>query len=122
VSARICTVQYQGCHQKVSENNVPEVYRAQFKVTHRTINRIDYRSAFLACRTNRIDLNILYDEDPQLFNDHVDTFLSQVHEVDHINLFLSNLRNEDVTVTMYPKVGARPEASAAAATPTTSPR
>lgn len=65
--------------------------------------RVDYRSAFLACRTNRIDLNILYDEDPQLFIDNVDTFLSQVHEVDHINLFLSNLRNEDVTVTMYPK-------------------
>ncbi|KAI9287321.1 IKI3 family-domain-containing protein [Umbelopsis sp. AD052] len=82
------------------------------------IKKIDYRSAFLACRTNRIDLNILYDEDPQLFNDNVDTLLSQVHEVDYINLFLSNLRNEDVTVTMYPKVGTVPEASAA--TPSTS--
>lgn len=68
--------------------------------------RVDYRSAFLACRINRIDLNILYDEDPQLFIDNVDTFLSQVHEVDHINLFLSNLRNEDVTVTMYPKTSS----------------
>ncbi|KAM3588825.1 putative elongator complex protein 1 [Umbelopsis sp. WA50703] len=70
------------------------------------IERIDYRSAFLDCRTNRIDLNILYDENPKLFMDNAETILSQVHEVDHINLFLSNLRNEDVTVTMYPKAGA----------------
>ncbi|KAJ2960629.1 hypothetical protein NQZ79_g4082 [Umbelopsis isabellina] len=70
------------------------------------IDRIDYRSAFLDCRTNRIDLNILYDENPQLFKDNAEVILSQVHEVDHINLFLSNLRNEDVTVTMYPKAGA----------------
>jgi elongator complex protein 1 len=69
-------------------------------------SRIDYRSAFLDCRTNRIDLNILYDENPKLFMDNAETILSQVHEVDHINLFLSNLRNEDVTVTMYPKAGA----------------
>ncbi|KAI8061443.1 IKI3 family-domain-containing protein [Gongronella butleri] len=65
------------------------------------VKALDYRAAFVTCRRNRIDLNILFDENPQQFFDNVALFVKQVNEVDYLNLFLSNLRNEDVTKTMY---------------------
>jgi elongator complex protein 1 len=63
--------------------------------------RLRYRAAFLACRRHRIDLNILYDHDPTSFRDHLAEFVSQVKDVDYLNLFLSGLKDEDVTTTMY---------------------
>ncbi|KAI8385764.1 IKI3 family-domain-containing protein [Blakeslea trispora] len=69
------------------------------------LKALNFRSAFIACRKNRIDLNILYDDDPQRFIDHVHAFVEQVFEVDYLNLFLSNLRNEDTLVTMYRRGG-----------------
>ncbi|CAH1762567.1 10141_t:CDS:10, partial [Entrophospora sp. SA101] len=65
------------------------------------LNRFDYLSAFIACRKHRIDLNILYDHAPNLFLKNVQSFVTQIANVDFLNLFLSNLRNEDVIQTMY---------------------
>ncbi|KAL0073450.1 IKI3 family-domain-containing protein [Phycomyces blakesleeanus] len=69
------------------------------------IKNLNYRSAFIACRRNRIDLNILYDENPQQFFENIERFVEQISEVDYLNLFLSNLRNEDTTTTMYRRRG-----------------
>ncbi|RUP46125.1 hypothetical protein BC936DRAFT_147332 [Jimgerdemannia flammicorona] len=66
------------------------------------IDRSDYRAAFLACRKHRVDLNILFDYSPSLFLEKIGTFVAHLQEVDFLNLFLSSLRNEDVTITMYP--------------------
>lgn len=65
-----------------------------------------YRAAFLLCRRHRIDLNILHDHDPDAFVANLRDFVSQVKDVDYLNLFLSGLKDEDVTKTMYkPLVG-----------------
>jgi elongator complex protein 1 len=69
------------------------------------LKALNFRSAFVACRKNRIDLNILYDDSPERFVEHIRTFIEQVSEVDYLNLFLSNLRNEDTLVTMYRRGG-----------------
>lgn len=69
------------------------------------LKMLNFRSAFIACRKNRIDLNILYDDNPERFVEHIRTFIKQVSEVDYLNLFLSNLRNEDTLVTMYRRGG-----------------
>ncbi|CAG8433717.1 10419_t:CDS:10 [Diversispora eburnea] len=69
------------------------------------LNQLDYKSAYIDCRKHRIDLNILYDHSPETFLKNVRSFVLQVEKVDYLNLFLSNLRNEDVTLTMYPPVG-----------------
>lgn len=69
------------------------------------LKALNFRSAFVACRKNRIDLNILYDDSPERFLEHIRTFIEQVSEVDYLNLFLSNLRNEDTLVTMYRRGG-----------------
>jgi len=65
------------------------------------VYRKRYRAAFLACRRHRIDLNILFDHDPSSFQANLADFVAQVKEVDHLNLFLSGLKDEDVTATMY---------------------
>ncbi|GAA6031547.1 hypothetical protein JCM8097_006514 [Rhodosporidiobolus ruineniae] len=60
-----------------------------------------YRSAFLTSRRHRIDLNLLYDHSPASFRANIREFVDQVKEVEHLNLFLSGLKEEDVGRTMY---------------------
>ncbi|KAG0045887.1 hypothetical protein BGZ83_008909 [Gryganskiella cystojenkinii] len=75
-------------------------------VTRDALDKCDFRTAFVTCRKNRIDLNILYDHNPKVFMENVPEFVKQVKEVDYLNLFLSFLRNEDVTQTLYPLSGS----------------
>ncbi|KII95516.1 hypothetical protein PLICRDRAFT_96071 [Plicaturopsis crispa FD-325 SS-3] len=51
----------------------------------------NYRKAFFACRKHRIDLNVLVEHDEAGFLDHLDAFVDQIDEVDHINLFLTSI-------------------------------
>ncbi|KAF8522598.1 IkappaB kinase complex IKAP component [Hysterangium stoloniferum] len=55
------------------------------------VERRDYRTAFLACRKHRVDLNVLVQLDPDAFENNVDSFVEQLDDVDYINLFLSGL-------------------------------
>lgn len=52
----------------------------------------DYSRAFSHCRTQRVDLNLLYDHRPAQFLANVGLFLDQVKETSYIDLFLSSLR------------------------------
>ncbi|KAK5629375.1 hypothetical protein RRF57_005090 [Xylaria bambusicola] len=65
------------------------------------IEALDYARAFAFCRTQRVDMNILYDHKPTQFLSHIGLFLDQVQDIANIDLFLSSLRDEDVTQTMY---------------------
>ncbi|CAN8103768.1 unnamed protein product [Discula destructiva] len=65
------------------------------------INQKAYGKAFLHCRTQRVDMNILYDHRPEQFLPNVGLFLDQLNDVSHIDLFLASLREDDVTKTMY---------------------
>ncbi|KAJ2448677.1 putative elongator complex protein 1 [Coemansia sp. RSA 2336] len=67
----------------------------------RHLDAREYRQALLTCRTNRIDMNILYDHAPATFMTDLDDFVKQVDDPDLLNLFVSGLRDEDVTKTMY---------------------
>jgi elongator complex protein 1 len=68
-------------------------YSAHFVTRFRlwVTTRGNYRKAFLTCRKHRIDLNVIVDRDPKLFTDRLSSFIEQVHDVDYINLFLTNL-------------------------------
>ncbi|KAJ7252430.1 IKI3 family-domain-containing protein [Mycena haematopus] len=50
-----------------------------------------YRKAFLSCRKHRIDLNALVEHDYATFLANLPLFIEQVHEVDHISLFLTGV-------------------------------
>ena len=57
-----------------------------------SIDAKQYKRAFLACRKNRMDLNILHDHNPAQFLSNVPLFIRQLHKLEHVDLFLSQLR------------------------------
>lgn len=65
------------------------------------IKQKNYKDAFITCRTHRIDLDILHDYEPELFFNNVETFINQISKVEYLDLFVSCLHEEDVTVTKY---------------------
>uniref|UniRef100_A0A8C5CZZ2 Elongator complex protein 1 n=1 Tax=Gadus morhua TaxID=8049 RepID=A0A8C5CZZ2_GADMO len=64
---------------------------------------LKFRDAFECMRKLRINLNFMYDHNPKVFLENVETFITQLNSINHINLFLTELREEDTTGTMYPR-------------------
>ena len=56
------------------------------------VEQKEYGTAFATCRTQRVDMNILYDHRPSQFLENVDLFLDQVKDFANIDLFLSTLK------------------------------
>lgn len=65
------------------------------------IDRKDYRSAFLTCRSQMVDMNIIHDYAPEQFMENIVLFVEQVKRVDFVDEFLSRLNEEDVSQTLY---------------------
>ncbi|CZR59702.1 related to killer toxin insensitive protein 3 [Phialocephala subalpina] len=72
------------------------------------IDEKNYKKAFTHCRTQRVDMNILYDHAPEQFLANVPLFIDQVKKITYIDLFLSSLREEDVTQSMYKETRVTP--------------
>lgn len=70
------------------------------KLKHALLN-LEYGLAISMARTHRIDLNLIFDHDPDTFLAHCEEFVSRVNSAEYIDLFLSQLRNEDVTQTIF---------------------
>jgi hypothetical protein len=70
------------------------------RVVRQHLDEAHYRSAFIACRKHRIDLNLLHDHNPEAFMQNLSTFVGEVREVDYLNFFLSSLR-----CAIYPSMG-----------------
>ncbi|KAJ5232465.1 hypothetical protein N7468_005421 [Penicillium chermesinum] len=83
--------------------NIETIYpRALVLAGIRTfIDQKKYRSAFNACRSQMVDMNILHDYAPQQFMENVALFIDQVKKVDFIDDFLSRLSEDDVSQTLY---------------------
>ncbi|XP_061580732.1 elongator complex protein 1 [Cololabis saira] len=71
------------------------------------LDSLRFRDAFESMRKLRINLNLIYDHNPQVFLENIGTFITQLGSISHINLFLTELKEEDMTGSMYP----RPESS-----------
>ena len=65
------------------------------------LKELKYREAFLACQNHQVDMNILHDYQPAVFLSNVEKFLVQVKKTSRIDEFLSKLKEEDVTNTLY---------------------
>lgn len=65
------------------------------------INDLDYKSAFLACQSQQVDMNILHDYQPQTFMANIALFIGQLKKPSRIDEFLSKLKEEDVAETLY---------------------
>ncbi|XP_041845937.1 elongator complex protein 1 [Melanotaenia boesemani] len=71
------------------------------------LDSLRFREAFECMRKLRINLNFIYDHNPKVFLENVGTFITQLDSINHINLFLTELKEEDTATSMYP----RPESS-----------
>ena len=58
----------------------------------RSIEAEQYGQAFMTCRNQRVDMNILHDHDPERFLANIVKIVEQIKRVEHIDLFLSQLR------------------------------
>jgi elongator complex protein 1 len=67
----------------------------------RSIEADQYGDAFLACRSQRVDMNILHDHDPERFMANIAKIVSQIKRVEHMDLLLSQLRFVDPSTSMY---------------------
>ncbi|KAF7658016.1 hypothetical protein LDENG_00019130 [Lucifuga dentata] len=72
------------------------------------LDSLRFREAFECMRKLRINLNLIYDHNPKVFLENVKTFLTQLNSINHVNLFLTELREEDTTVSMYPRPDSSP--------------
>ncbi|KAF5354980.1 hypothetical protein D9756_005531 [Leucocoprinus leucothites] len=61
------------------------------EVVKQDLDAGEYRKAFFACRKHRIDLNVIVEHDRAKFLQSVASFVEQVHEADHLNLFLTSV-------------------------------
>ncbi|XP_053910460.1 elongator complex protein 1 isoform X2 [Cuculus canorus] len=66
------------------------------------LDRLMFREAFQCMRKLRINLNLLYDHNPKIFLENAEAFIRQIDSVNYINLFFTELKEEDFTKTMYP--------------------
>lgn len=66
------------------------------------LDDLKFRDAFECMRKLRINLNLIYDHNPRVFLENVETFLNQIDSINNINLFLTELKEDDTTKTMYP--------------------
>ncbi|KAF1810268.1 IKI3 family protein [Eremomyces bilateralis CBS 781.70] len=103
--ARIVTVIPSACSVvlQMPRGNLETIYPRALVVAgiRSSLDRKNYGDAFRSCRVHRVDMNIIHDYAPEQFMSNVALFVDQVKAVEHIDLFLSHLRNEDVSTTMY---------------------
>nr|Q8VHU4.1 RecName: Full=Elongator complex protein 1; Short=ELP1; AltName: Full=IkappaB kinase complex-associated protein; Short=IKK complex-associated protein [Rattus norvegicus]AAL40926.1 IKAP [Rattus norvegicus] len=66
------------------------------------LDKLMFKEAFECMRKLRINLNLIHDHNPKVFLENVETFIKQIDSVNHLNLFFTELKEEDVTKTMYP--------------------
>uniref|UniRef100_A0A3B4Z003 Elongator complex protein 1 n=1 Tax=Stegastes partitus TaxID=144197 RepID=A0A3B4Z003_9TELE len=71
------------------------------------LDSLRFRDSFECMRKLRINLNLIYDHNPKIFLENLQTFITQLNSINHINLFLTELKEEDTTSSMY----LRPDSS-----------
>jgi len=65
------------------------------------LDKYNYKDALIMCRKHRIDMNILCDHNLEKFIENIEMFVKQIDNQDYFNLFISGLKNENITQGMY---------------------
>ena len=66
-----------------------------FKQIISLVEAKEYGKAFRLLRQHKIDINMIYDVDPDKFLANIDLFVAQVNQVDYLNLFVNSLKNDE---------------------------
>jgi elongator complex protein 1 len=59
------------------------------------IENMEYGKAFRLLRTHKIDLNLIYDVNPERFLSNIPKFVAEVKQVDYLNLFINSVKDEE---------------------------
>jgi elongator complex protein 1 len=59
------------------------------------IERAEYGKAFRLLRQHKIDINLIYDVNPEKFMSNIAKFVAEVKQVDYLNLFINSLNEEE---------------------------
>ncbi|RMZ76212.1 hypothetical protein DV738_g5035, partial [Chaetothyriales sp. CBS 135597] len=88
---------------QMPRGNLETIYPRALVVSgiRKHLAQLDFRTAFLACRQHQVDLNILHDYNPDSFFSNIGKFIEQLEKPARIDEFLSKLKEEDVTQTLY---------------------
>lgn len=70
-------------------------------IVGRLLDQCQYAKCYDILRKERINLNLIVDHNPDKFFSNLELFVEQVNNPNWLNLFLAELRNEDVTMTLY---------------------
>jgi elongator complex protein 1 len=70
------------------------------------LDKLEFKKVFQLMKKHRINMNITVDHNPQVFFANIGLFVSQLDDTTAINLFLTELREENITETMYKGLGA----------------
>ncbi len=65
------------------------------------IDSLNYATVIETMRKHRINMNIVFDHNPDAFLAHLAEFVSKVDSPALLNLFLTELNDDDTTVTFY---------------------
>lgn len=65
------------------------------------LNNKNYYEAFDLMRKQRINLNLIYDHNPSRFINNAEKFVDDIKNPTWLNIFISELQNDDVTKTIY---------------------
>ena len=63
-----------------------------------------YAVAFNSLRRHRINMNIIHDYNPDLFLSSIQEFITQVHQSQLLNIFITELSDTDICTLMYPNM------------------
>lgn len=65
------------------------------------LDKLEFKKAFEIMKKHRINLNLMFDHNPKLFLENTIKFVEDVGSVPNINLFLTELIEDDVCRKMY---------------------
>ena len=79
---------------QMPRGNLETIYPRALVVAgiRKNIDEREYDKAFFACRSHRVDMNILHDYHPKQFLKNIPLIIDQLEKVEHIDLFLSQIR------------------------------
>ncbi|KAL4476509.1 hypothetical protein ABPG74_010242 [Tetrahymena malaccensis] len=58
------------------------------------IDQDQYNTAFELCRTNKLDINVIFDINPKKFTENAQSILTKFKKTDYINLLIAQVKNE----------------------------
>ncbi|XP_066271077.1 elongator complex protein 1-like [Branchiostoma lanceolatum] len=77
-------------------------------LVQKMIDSHQFLEAFLIMRKHRVNLNLLCDLNPKMFLSCVREVVTQLRDINYLNLFLTELREDDVKETMYSEYSCSP--------------